>query len=383
MPAKDPVTQALNEIGRAARGAMAEPEDKPRRGKSISPKLVTLNALLGGEMEHQLVRVVAPEWTVEVQVLNEEPKIERDANGNALAEGIVGYETVWGPKAVSQCQPDVLGAIRNAGIEGDVRLMFKSRIGDYEEFPVLATITQEAQAEPRAVNPNAGLPEMMAMFMAQQERQSQMLLAAVAKMTEKSSQTEREWQRKLEEANQRHAQQMQDMLNRQAAQYQGDKRLQIGGAIEQSFLQATNMAVERTFANMLNPQQPAPQQGAMPGMGMATTPTQMMAQMVQGLKADAEARRVLAQELPGLVGEAAKAPEPTIFEYAQQIIPVFMLLKNMSGKDPNQLENAMRQFAQMRQGPAANVNPITGMPIPDAAPADGDAALAQIAANLG
>ncbi len=116
---------------------------------------------------------------------------------------------------------------------------------------------------------------------------------------------------------------------------------------------------------------------------MGTTPTQMMAQWLQGMKADAEAKRVIAQELPGLVGEAAKAPEPTLFEYAQQLIPMFMLLKNMNGKDPNQLENAMKQFAMMRQGPAANVNPITGMPIPDAAPADGEAALAQLTANLG
>ncbi len=46
------------------------------------------------------------------------------------------------------------------------------------------------------------------------------------------------------------------------------------------------------------------------------------------------------------------------------------------------IRDAMRQFAQMR-GPAANVNPLTGLPIPDAAPADGDAAIMQLQQAMG
>lgn len=383
-PYKDPFRAALRDAVQKIGGDMPELEEKqPRRYKTISPKLATLAAELDHEADEELARVVAHSWSVEVQRYDDTPEETRDKEtGELLAQGCVGYVPAFVPRAVAQCRPDVLSAMREEGVEGPVKIIFRSRTSA-DTFELETVISPEPVAEPRAISPNAGMPEMMAMFMAQQERQAQMLLAAVAKMTEKTAATDRDWQRKLEEANQRHAQQMQEMLNRQSAQFQGDKRLQIGGTIEQTFLQATNEAVARAFSNMLNPQ-PAPQaQQGMPSMGMGTTPTQMMAQWLQGMKADAEAKRVIAQELPGLVGEAAKAPEPTLFEYAQQLIPMFMLLKNMNGKDPNQLENAMKQFAMMRQGPAANVNPITGMPIPDAAPADGEAALAQLTANLG
>jgi hypothetical protein len=356
-------------------------EEPPRvKGKPMSPKLHSLSEMLRHEHDDELRTVVAGRWRVTVCTYDESLRDIIDPESKqVVGTEHVGYVTAIAPIAVGQCMPDVLTHIKNQGIEGPVEITFTPSGVEGKQFIIETAIVPDTPAQPRPINPNAGLPEMMAMFMAQQEKQTQLMMAAFAKMTDKNTSTEQAWQRKLDEVQQRHAQQMQELLNRQAAQFQGDKRLQIGGTIEQGFLQAANMAVERTFSNMLNPQPAAvPQQ--VPAMGM-TSPMQTLAQMVQGMKADQEAKQILARELPGLLGEGIKPPEPTLFEMAQQIIPMFMLLKNMNGKDPNQLESAMKMFSQMR-GPgsqAAGVNPLTGMPIPDAAPQDGDAALAQLA----
>lgn len=374
--AQNPAYAALHQAELEAMGqarGIVMPEAPAKQQRELSQKLVRLNEATGRAEEVNLQRVVPTRWRVTVSRQREQA--EKDEHGNDIFKD----ETLLGPVSAQLCVPDVLTHIQRKGIEGPVMMRFASIAGDDAfEFEMSVEPEAEATAAPRAISPNAGLPEMMAMFMAQQERQAQMLLSAVAKMTEKATATEQAWQRKLDEAQQRHSQQMQDLLNRQAAQFQGDKRLQIGGAIEQAFLQATNTAVERSFANMLNPQ--APMQQA-PQPMVATTPIQSLAQLVQGMKADQEAKELLARELPGLLG-GGKAPEPTLLDQVQQLLPVFMLLKNMGGKSGPDLENAMKAFMTQRgpgSTPPINVNPITGMPIPDAAPSDGDAALQQLA----
>lgn len=386
--AKDPFREALNKVNRAmgVGAAVEEPEaeEKPaRRVKSISPMLSTLAAELRHEADDQLVRVVAHSWSVECERWSDTPREDRDANsGELLATGVEGYVNCFGPIAVGQCQPDVLGALRNAGIEGPVRLIFRSRTSE-DTFPIETSLRPAPEPETPHLNPNAGMAEMMQLFMAQQEKQTAMVLAAMKQMTEKNAATEREFQRKLEEREQRYRDELRRVQDNAMATLESDKKRQLGGNMEQMAYQVMSNGMTKIFENMLNPQAAQAQPGMMPGpMAAPQSPTQSLLTIVQSMKADAEAKRLLAQELPGILGEVPKAPEPTLFEMAQQFIPVFMLLKNMNGKDPNQLENAMRQFAQMR-GPAANVNPLTGLPIPDAAPADGDAAIMQLQQAMG
>jgi hypothetical protein len=380
--AKDPAYAALHEAElqamAAAKGFTNGNAAPPKNSARISPKLAKLNDATNQAEEDNLLRVVPTRWRVTVKQKDETEVTEPDGTVRR-----VGYMPVLGPVSCQLCVPDVLTHIQRAGIEGPVMLEFATISGD-DSFEFETAIEPEAEptAAPRALSPNAGLPEMMAMFMAQQERQAQMLVAAVAKMTEKSSAAEKEWQRKLDERDARHRQEIQDLLNRAQASLDSDKKRQLGGNLEQMAYQAMGAATERMFANMLNPQAPVQQA---PQPVVAGTPIQGLAQLVQGLKADQEAKEILARELPGLLG-GAKAPEPSLMDQVTQLVPVFMLLKNMSGKSGADLETAMQSFMRQRgagTSPPVNVNPITGMPIPDAMPQDGDAALQQLAANMG
>jgi hypothetical protein len=353
--------------------------DEPSRGKAqprVAQKLAKLNEALQGAEEDNLLRVVPTRWRV--TAMKYDPTEVKE--GDNLR--VLGYMPVLGPLGAQLCTPDVLTHLQRAGIEGDVMLRFDTLDGK-DAFEFLMAIEPEAEAPMRPVNPNAGLPEMIAMFMEQAKHDRDIMAQQQQKMIERQEAQERQWQQKFAEREERYRQDLRDLTDRARSELEGDKKRAIGGTIEQSFLQAANVGLERMFANMLNPQAQQVQPQMQPGMGMAQPQSalQSLAGMVQSMEADEEAKRILKQKLPALLGGVQAPPEPTLFEQAQQILPMIMLLKNLGGKPDPQFNNAMASFMQQR-GPGtspANVNPFTGLPVPDAAPIDGDAALNELA----
>lgn len=370
--AKDPFYQSLQEsLGKVAEAV----ETDSRKSKSrLSPKLESFALLLDDAGRDDLKRVIAHKWHVAAYV--EDQDHESNIEGNLVK---TGYRPLFKPLAVQQCVPDVLAHLRRNGASGAVRVVFLE-IGT--DKPDSATFEMGIEPEPEKqlqIDPNAGLAQMMLAVVTQMQQQAredrQLLMQTLEKIGGSKQQSERDLQAKMEAMEARHR----DEINRVLAQAQGavagDKRLQLGQVVEQGAYQAITNSLQAFMQNGFSPQA-----HAQPALSAPVGGVQGLAAVVKQIRDDEMAKQELKDLLPSLLGGAQR--EPSLLEQVQQWLPIFMLLKNSGNASGPQLENMMAQFMNQRGGQPQNVSPFTGLPVPDAAPAnDADAALSALAAQ--